>query len=98
MVFGGDLSQGVRRSASGGLEICNATDPGVLIHDPAVDDPTTAFALSRLTGVTPIGVFRDIDRPSYDELMNEQLVTAKSQQGEGDLMSLLHSGDTWDVN
>jgi 2-oxoglutarate/2-oxoacid ferredoxin oxidoreductase subunit beta len=80
------------------LEICHATDPGVLIHDPTVDDPTTAFALSRLTGVTPIGVFRDIDRPSYDELMNEQLVTAKQKQGAGDLMALLHSGDTWDVN
>ena len=62
-----------------------------------MDDPSTAFALSRLTGVTPIGVFRDVDRPSYDELMNAQLATATAQQGEGDLMNLLHSGDTWDV-
>ena len=48
--------------------------------------------------MTPIGVFRDIDRPSYDELMTEQLATAKAKQGPGDLMALLHSGDTWDVN
>jgi 2-oxoglutarate ferredoxin oxidoreductase subunit beta len=98
MVFGTDLARGVRRNAQGSLEVCDATDPGVLIHDPSIDDPTTAFALSRLTGVTPIGVFRDIDRPSYDELMSEQLATAKAQQGEGDLMALLHSGDTWSMD
>jgi 2-oxoglutarate/2-oxoacid ferredoxin oxidoreductase subunit beta len=98
MIFGGDGSHGVRRSASGGLEICNATDPGVLVHDPTADDPTTAFALSRLKGVTAMGVFRDVDRPSYDELMNGQLATAKAKQGEGDLMALLHSGETWDVD
>jgi 2-oxoglutarate ferredoxin oxidoreductase subunit beta len=98
MIFGADLSRGVRRNAQGSLEVCDATDPGVLIHDPSIDDPTTAFALSRLTGVTPIGVFRDIDRPSYDELMSAQLATAKDQQGEGDLMALLHSGDTWSMD
>jgi 2-oxoglutarate ferredoxin oxidoreductase subunit beta len=98
MVFGADSGRGVRRSASGGLEVCDATDGGILVHDPSADDPTTAFALSRLTDVTAIGVFRDIDRPSYDELMNEQLVAAKQQQGDGDLMALLHSGDTWTVN
>jgi 2-oxoglutarate ferredoxin oxidoreductase subunit beta len=98
MVFGTDGAKGVRRNADGSLEICDADDPGVLIHDPAAEDPTTAFALSRLTGVTPIGVFRDVDRPTYDELMKEQLDTAQSRQGDGDLMKLLHSGDTWTIN
>jgi 2-oxoglutarate ferredoxin oxidoreductase subunit beta len=98
MVFGTDSDKGVRRSATGGLEVCNATDPGVLVHDPTVEDPTTAFALSRLEGVTPIGVFRDIDRPTYDELMSDQLASAQAKQGPGDLMKLLHSGDTWNVN
>ncbi len=98
MIFGAARDKGVRRTADGTMEVCSADDPGVLVHDPAADDPTTAFALSRLTGVTPIGVFRDVDRPSYDELMNDQLAQAKSKQGEGDLMKLLHSGDTWTVN
>jgi 2-oxoglutarate/2-oxoacid ferredoxin oxidoreductase subunit beta len=97
MVFGADNAKGIRRGPNGDLEICDATDPGVLIHDPTRDDPTTAFALSRLTGVTPMGVFRDIDRPSYDELMNKQLATATEKQGKGDLMSLLRAGDTWSV-
>jgi 2-oxoglutarate ferredoxin oxidoreductase subunit beta len=54
--------------------------------------------LSRLTqstvGSTPIGVFRDVVRPVYDDLMSEQLDAARAKQ-EGDLAALLHAGDTW---
>jgi 2-oxoglutarate ferredoxin oxidoreductase subunit beta len=58
-------------------------------------------SLSRLTrataGATPIGVFRDVSRPVYDELMDEQLETSKQQKGAGDLDELLHAGDTWSI-
>ena len=47
-------------------------------------------------GATPIGVFRSVDRPVYDELMAEQITLAKGK-GEGDLASLLGSGDTWSI-
>ena len=43
----------------------------------------------------PVGVFRDVQRPVYDELMAEQLDRAVEAKGEGDLEALLHSGDTW---
>ena len=60
-----------------------------------------AFALSRITyethGAVPLGVFRQVERPVYDDLMNEQLETARAERGEGDLEALLHSGDTWTV-
>jgi len=46
---------------------------------------------------TPIGVFRDIERAVYDELMEEQLATAREQK-EGDLAALLGSGDTWTIS
>jgi len=59
-------------------------------------DFATAFALSRVTfethGVVPLGVFREIQRDSYDELVQAQLDNAK---GEGDLQALVASGDTW---
>ena len=42
-------------------------------------------------------VIRDIERPVYDELMAEQLDTARSERGDGDLNALLHAGDTWSV-
>ena len=84
MVFGADLSRGVRRNAArAAWRFATPPTRASSSTTRSVEDPTTAFALSRLTGVTPIGVFRDVDRPSYDELMNEQLVTAKAQAGRG---------------
>jgi 2-oxoglutarate ferredoxin oxidoreductase subunit beta len=70
-----------------------------LVHDAHAADPAQAFALSRITqdthGATPIGVFRDVDRPSYDELMAAQLESATEKRGAGDLAALIGSGDTW---
>src|SRR5881398_3424281 len=52
-------------------------DTGIT-HDET--DFATAFALSRVTyathGVVPVGVFRDVQRDSYDELMSAQLANA----------------------
>ncbi|MDY7085566.1 MAG: 2-oxoacid:ferredoxin oxidoreductase subunit beta [Actinomycetota bacterium] len=75
-----------------------------LVHDATVDDPAYAFALSRLSGsdlgTTPIGVFRDVRRPSYDELISKQLLDAESQvDGTPDQMldALLNKADTWTI-
>ncbi|MCM4077172.1 2-oxoacid:ferredoxin oxidoreductase subunit beta [Paractinoplanes hotanensis] len=75
-----------------------------LVHDATVDDPAYAFALSRLSGsdlgTTPIGVFRNVQRPSYDELITKQLVDAKSQADgtpEQMLDGLLNKADTWTI-
>ncbi|HEY7016888.1 MAG TPA: hypothetical protein VH297_00350, partial [Gaiellaceae bacterium] len=63
--------------------------------------PSLAAAIARLShtphGPTPIGVFRDVERPVYDRLMDEQLERAREEQGEGDLEQLLHAGDTWTI-
>jgi 2-oxoglutarate ferredoxin oxidoreductase subunit beta len=102
LVFGGDGGKAVRRAADGTLEICAAGDEGVLVHDAHATDPSQQFALSRLTGdshgVTPIGVFRDVDVPSYDEEMNAQIDGAKERQGAGNLMSLIAGRETWSVS
>jgi 2-oxoglutarate ferredoxin oxidoreductase subunit beta len=67
-----------------------------IVHDEK--DFATAFALSRVTiethGVVPLGVFRDVPRDSYDELVQAQLENAK---GAGDLAALVGSGDTWRI-
>jgi 2-oxoglutarate ferredoxin oxidoreductase subunit beta len=72
-----------------------AGDTGIT-HDEK--DFATAFALSKVTfethGVLPLGVFRDVPRDSYDELVQAQLENAK---GTGDLAALVGSGDTWQI-
>jgi 2-oxoglutarate/2-oxoacid ferredoxin oxidoreductase subunit beta len=42
-------------------------------------------------------VFRNVERPVYDDLMAEQLATAVEKRGSGDLAALLHSGETWKI-
>jgi 2-oxoglutarate ferredoxin oxidoreductase subunit beta len=100
--FGADGAKGVRVSPRGRLEVVDvdATNAGsLLVHDPSADEPELAFALSRLgnvdSGVTPLGVFRDVDRPAYDDAARAQIDEARTTRGEGDLAALLNSGDTW---
>jgi len=100
--FGEDDAKGVRQRDDGSVEIVDATDESeLLVHDVHAVEPSQAFALSRLTretcGATPIGVFRDVERPVYDELMGEQLEAAQAQR-QGDLGALLHAGDTWSIS
>jgi 2-oxoglutarate ferredoxin oxidoreductase subunit beta len=72
----------------------------LIVHDATLDDPSYAFALSRLDSYdfthTPIGVFRSVERGSYDDAMAAQIETARAS-GEGDLTKLLAGGDTWEV-
>jgi 2-oxoglutarate ferredoxin oxidoreductase subunit beta len=104
-------SKGIARSASGGVEVVevstgstNGGEADLLVHDAHADDPTTAFALSRLTdaGVlhqAPIGIFRQVERPTYDDQARAQIATAAAGQGDKReaLASLISGGDTWTV-
>jgi 2-oxoglutarate/2-oxoacid ferredoxin oxidoreductase subunit beta len=99
--FGEENGQGVRQRADGSVEVVDVTDESeLLIHDSHHQEPSLAFALSRLTretsGATPIGIFRDVDRGVYDDLMADQLREARDKR-EGDLHALLHAGDTWTI-
>jgi 2-oxoglutarate ferredoxin oxidoreductase subunit beta len=102
--FGTEGEKGVRLSHAGGLEVvdADAVDEGeILVHDIHHDEPSIAFMLSRLgnvdDGVTPIGIFRDVDRPVYDDEVRRQIDDARAAHGDGDLTALLASGDTWRI-
>jgi 2-oxoglutarate/2-oxoacid ferredoxin oxidoreductase subunit beta len=74
----------------------------LITHDAHRADPSYAFALSRLDTSdfrhTPVGVFRQVQQPSYNQLMAEQIETARSRSGPGDLAALLAGSDTWEVS
>jgi len=106
--FGVDGARGLVRSASGGVEVALVADAGedaVLVHDAHNPDPTIAFAISRLTdnGVlhqAPIGIFRSVQRPTYDDQARAQ-VTQATEAATGDrtdrLAALIGGGDTWTI-
>jgi 2-oxoglutarate/2-oxoacid ferredoxin oxidoreductase subunit beta len=83
------------------VDVAEVGESSLLVHDSGHREPSLAFALSRVTfetdGAVPLGVFRAVERPVYDDLMSEQLASARELRGEGDLEALLHSGDTWVV-
>ena len=98
----------IRDPATGTVRVVDVAGPhGVhpdqlLVHDAHAEDPTTAFALSRLTdsgylNQAPIGIFRQVEHPTYDDLARHQITTATT--GDHDpttaLTTLLNSGETW---
>jgi 2-oxoglutarate ferredoxin oxidoreductase subunit beta len=101
--FGVDGRHGVRRNpVTGSLERGPGDDPALIVHNAGADDPTQAFALSRLADPgtlahSPIGIFRQVNRPTYGDLMSEQLDQATATHGDGDLAALLQGSDTWTV-
>ncbi|HZJ52269.1 MAG TPA: 2-oxoacid:ferredoxin oxidoreductase subunit beta [Actinomycetota bacterium] len=102
--FGTDLEKGVRMDKDGRLEIVSVSDVDIshlVVHDEHRDNPSLAFALSRIaegpTTPTPFGIFRDVERPVYGEVMENQLRSASEKQGPGDLERLLFTEDTWTV-
>jgi 2-oxoglutarate ferredoxin oxidoreductase subunit beta len=102
ILWGADHERALRQRSDGSIEVCAASEGDVLVHDADHESPSLAFALSRVTqathGGTPVGVFRSIQRPVYDELMADQIETATAKRGAGDLAALLASGETWTIN
>ncbi|MCG8152447.1 2-oxoacid:ferredoxin oxidoreductase subunit beta, partial [Pimelobacter simplex] len=82
-----------------GLEV--TVDGQTWTHDPTEANPTRQFAISRLDGdpdsPVPVGIFRQVDRPTYDDQARAQVADALAAAGPGDLQALLDSGDTWSV-
>jgi 2-oxoglutarate/2-oxoacid ferredoxin oxidoreductase subunit beta len=103
--FGADNQFAVIRANDGTIQVApsaDVSDDRVLVHDAHAADPGVAFSLSRLSDQvtldrTPIGVFRDVQRPTYDALMAEQLETAVVSAGPGDLAALVAGNDTWTI-
>ena len=102
--FGVDGHKGVSMGSDGQLRIVEVADVGedaLLVHDAQREDPGLAFALARLShddhSATPFGVFRDVQRGDYGQMVGAQLAAASEKKGPGDLSALLRSNGTWHV-
>ncbi|MCZ7635283.1 MAG: 2-oxoacid:ferredoxin oxidoreductase subunit beta [Verrucomicrobia bacterium] len=73
----------------------------LLVHNARSDSAALASLLAELEPPkfpTALGVFRAIERPTYDHLLTEQIREAVQRRGAGDLQALLNSGTTWQVD
>ncbi len=104
MIFGKDLDKGLRMNEHNEIEVVKIGENGItqddlLVHDEQARE-STAFLLARLKHPEfpePIGVLRSVNRPTYDDLVNQQVETAIEMHGKGDIQSLLAGHDTWTV-
>ncbi len=90
-----------------GLEVAKTADVSpaqIVVHDARADNPAYAFALSRLSDQnlehTVMGIFRQVDRPAYDDAAREQIAAARAgtPHDRAALQALLRGRDTWTVD
>jgi len=103
LIFGKNLEKGLRLSGFR-LEVVtlgkDASESDLLVHDEKVADSSLAYLLSRELGLdfpTAIGVFRDVDLPTYDGMLTKQIDDYTAKKGKGSLEGLIHSGQRWTV-
>jgi 2-oxoglutarate ferredoxin oxidoreductase subunit beta len=80
------------------------TDPvpesEILVHNAQSTSPALAALLAELEPPhfpTALGVFRQVQQPTYDELLLGQIRDAVAARGPVSLQRLLNSGTTWEV-
>ena len=104
LTFGKEKTKGIRLN---GLqpEVVTVGEAGVTeddIHTHDASDPSPAYAylltqMQHPEYPTPMGVFRDVELPTYDDSLETQMKSALSTKGPGSLQHLLRGTEYWDV-
>ncbi|MEZ6068116.1 MAG: 2-oxoacid:ferredoxin oxidoreductase subunit beta [Planctomycetaceae bacterium] len=103
LIYGAKRDRGIRLRGNGQpevVELSQCREDDLLFHDESAPDLTHAFRLAQMRHPhmpEPMGVFRCVEKPTYDEAVDQQLQTAIARHGTGDLRELFTSGDTWEV-
>jgi 2-oxoglutarate ferredoxin oxidoreductase subunit beta len=104
MIFGKDVKRGIRMNGAHPEVVTigenGITEADLLVHDIYLADPSVAFMLARMEQPDfpqPVGIFRAVERTTYEDLMVDQIDAAIAKSGPGNLDKLIHSGETWTV-
>ena len=101
MVFGKNRDKGIRLIGLKPEVVVIGKDcalDDLLVHDEA--DPTAATLLSRMTYPDfpePVGVVYAVRKPTYEELVQQQIDASLAKKGPGKLADLFESDDLWTV-
>jgi 2-oxoglutarate ferredoxin oxidoreductase subunit beta len=104
MIFGKNKDKGIKVSGTK-LEIVDlAAHPeeakNVAVHDAYSDSPAWAYLLTQMTYPdmpVPFGVFRSIEKPSYEKMMDDQVRRVVESKGPGNIEKLLYNEEVWKV-
>ncbi len=105
LVFGKERNRGIVMRGMDAQAVTlgenGITEADLLVHDEAADQSSLAFMLAQFEGPdlpVPLGVFRAVETPTYQERNTQQAADARNAKGRGNLASLLNSGDTWTID
>lgn len=104
MVFGVGRTRGIRLRGTEPEVIAVGTD-GVtaehcMVHDAGAAGSGAAYVLSQLEPPdfpAPLGIFRAVRQPTYEESSEELGGRTRERNGRGRLESLLAGGATWTI-
>jgi len=98
MVFGKEHDKGIKVE---GFEILVTDAAQATTWDPTMTSSAPAYTMSMMgphPGMpNPIGIFRSVEAPSFEQAVRAQIESATARAGAGTLKELIYSGETWDV-
>jgi 2-oxoglutarate ferredoxin oxidoreductase subunit beta len=104
LIFGKKKDKGIRINGTRTEIVDLAQHPelhkDLVIHRESDPVPTYAYLLTQMEYPempVPLGIFRSIERPTYDSMMQDQVQASIQKHGEGKLKDLLYTSDTWTV-
>ncbi len=104
LVFGKQKDKGIRLNGMDPEIVTlgdGITEDDLLFHDERQAEPSLAYLLSRMhypTYPEPMGVFRCVERPTYEDQVMDQVRTATDRHGEGTVKDLFDNGESWLIN
>jgi 2-oxoglutarate ferredoxin oxidoreductase subunit beta len=106
LIFGKERNKGVKLNMGTLMPEVVTLGAGVsqddlIFHDERAPEPTLAYMLSRMhhpAFPVPIGVFRAVEKPTFDGELNRQVDAVLEKKGPGDLNALFTGGESWVVS
>jgi len=105
MLFGADNSKGIRLNGLK-LEVVTIgengiTEDDILVHDAHMKDPILHLMIVNMRlpeFPVAFGVIRDVERPTFDQQVVQQVEEVKSASSFKNMDDLFASGDTWVID
>ena len=101
LVFGKDLDKGIRLKGlhPEAVSLDQQSDrSSLLVHEQSSEDPILAHLLSGMNYPdfpVPMGVFRQVDHPCFEESLVEQIQNQIQKSGAGNLRQLIRGTQIW---
>ena len=98
MIYGKDKDKGLKVD---GCSVSVVSPEEATVWDAHSDCPSTAFTIAQLDRNPELprfmGVLRQIEQPTLDELIHEQVTSVRDTRGTGHLKDLIYTPDCWEV-